>query len=359
MKWWKKMRKGVSLLACLTVLTGSSIVAAQIVTVDGYGDDRESALKDAKRNAASQLAGTLIKAETVMEMGYVISDDIYAKTSGYISLVEILKEGQENGVYHVRARMDGGKEFENKVRSSLQIVDALNNPRISIYVNENGSYNQISMDGLSCEGIMANYLVEKGMTNVVAGNRNAECEYKAAISLVLTTNPIKLQSYKDMSAGIGAESTRHETGLVKTTAAMELRVIDADTDELVGQFTLYSSAMDSDAANARRKATNDVTVQASEKMWQIFNRRSTVVGDDKVLKVRVDDYMKLDSLLQIIKSLNGVEGAVSRSYKNGKALIGVNTTLSSQALYRRIAERYKGTVRMEDMADDTLEISIN
>lgn len=359
MKFWQKIQKRIAVLSCVAMIAGTGIAAAQVVTVDGYGDDRESAMKDAKRMAASQLAGTYIKAETVMENTYVISDEIFARTAGYISVKEIIIEEQKNGVYHIKAKLDGGNDFANALNSARNVVDTLNNPRISVFVNENGSYNQISMDGLSCEGIMANYLVEKGMTNVVAGNKNADCEYKAMISLVLTTNPVKLQNYKDLSRGNGAESTRHETGLVRTTAAMELRVIDTDTNELVGQFTLYSTAMDSDEANARRKATNDVTVQASEKMWQIFNRRATVVGDDKVLKVRVDDYAKLDSLLKALKSITGVESATSRDYKNGKATIGVNTSLSSNSLYRRIAEKYKGTVRVDNLTDDTLEISIN
>ena len=162
-----------------------------------------------------------------------------------------------------------------------------------------------------------------------------------------------------MSAGKGGESTRHETGLLNVNAAMELRVVDADTNEMVGQFTLNSTAMDSDNARARSTAVRDVTLKAGDKIWEIFNRRSAVVGDDKVLKVRVADYSKLDNLLQIVKSLDGVEGAVTREYKDGKALIGMNTSLSSQALYRRIAERYDGTVRVENLADDTLELSIN
>ena len=55
--------------------------SAQIVEVDGYGDDKESAMKDAKRNAASILAGTLIKSNTLVKNGYVISDDIFARTA--------------------------------------------------------------------------------------------------------------------------------------------------------------------------------------------------------------------------------------------------------------------------------------
>lgn len=332
--------------------------SAQIVEVDGYGDDKESAMKDAKRNAASILAGTLIKSNTLVKNGYVISDDIFARTAGYIRLVKIIKEENNDG-YHIVAQMEGGKEFENTLRSSLDVVNELNNPRISVFINENGSYNKISFDGISCEGMIANYLVEKGMTNVVAGNRNADCEYKAIITLVTTTKPIKLQSYQDMSAGKGGESTRQDTGLLRAVAAMELRVIDADTNELVGQFTLEANAMDSDGARARRTAAREVTFKAGDKIWEIFNRHSAVVGDEKVLKVRVADYQKLDNLLQIVKSLDGVEGAVTREYKGGKAMIGLNTTLSSQALYRRIAERYDGVVRVENLADDTLELSIN
>lgn len=332
--------------------------SAQIVEVDGYGDDRESAMKDAKRNAASALVGTLIKSDTLVKNGDVISDDIFARTAGYIRLVKIIKEENNNG-YHIIAQMEGGKEFENTLRSSLNVVNELNNPRISVFINENGSYNKISFDGVSCEGIIANYLVEKGMTNVVAGNRNADCEYKAVITLVTSIAPIKLPSYQDMSDGRGGAAISHETGLLRATAAMELRVIDADTNEMVGQFTLESTAMDSDNARARRTAAKEVTLKAGDKIWEIFNRRSAVVGDDKVLKVRVADYSKLDNLLQIVKSLEGVEGAVTREYKDGKALIGMNTSLSSQALYRRIAERYDGTVRVDNLADDTLELSIN
>ncbi|MDY4883767.1 MAG: hypothetical protein SO129_05250, partial [Anaerovibrio sp.] len=231
------MNKSVTLMRLLLIVMMFFMfplaASAQIVEVDGYGDDKESAMKDAKRNAASILAGTLIKSNTLVKNGYVISDDIFARTAGYIRLVKIIKEENNNG-YHIVAQMEGGKEFENTLRSSLDVVNELNNPRISVFINENGSYNKVSFDGISCEGMIANYLVEKGMTNVVAGNRNADCEYKAIITLVTTTKPIKLQSYQDMSAGKGGESTRHETGLLRTTAAMEVRIIDADTSEIVG-----------------------------------------------------------------------------------------------------------------------------
>ena len=83
------------------MIAGSGIAAAQVVTVDGYGDDKEGAMRDAKRVAASQLAGTYIKSETVMENAYVISDEIFARTAGYISVKEIIIEEQKNGVYHI------------------------------------------------------------------------------------------------------------------------------------------------------------------------------------------------------------------------------------------------------------------
>ena len=64
MKFWQKIQKRIAVLSCAAMIAGSGIAAAQVVTVDGYGDDKESAMRDAKRVAASQLAGTYIKSET-------------------------------------------------------------------------------------------------------------------------------------------------------------------------------------------------------------------------------------------------------------------------------------------------------
>ena len=59
------MNKSVALMRLLLIVMMFFMfplaASAQIVEVDGYGDDKESAMKDAKRNAASILAGTLIK----------------------------------------------------------------------------------------------------------------------------------------------------------------------------------------------------------------------------------------------------------------------------------------------------------
>ena len=48
MKFWQKIQKRIAVLSCAAMIAGSGIAAAQVVTVDGYGDDKESAILSLK-----------------------------------------------------------------------------------------------------------------------------------------------------------------------------------------------------------------------------------------------------------------------------------------------------------------------
>lgn len=64
----------------------SATANAQIVTVDGYGPDRASALRDAERIAVENVVGTYIDSQTMVSQGQVALDDIYAKATGFCAI---------------------------------------------------------------------------------------------------------------------------------------------------------------------------------------------------------------------------------------------------------------------------------
>lgn len=167
MKWWKKMRKGVSLLACLTVLTGSSIVAAQTVTVEGIGDDRGGAINDAKRIAVEEVVGTYLQSKTIVNNGELNLDSIYSKTAGFVRNVKIVSEGYKNGGYYVQATIDISDEFVNEAEKELMVVASMNNPRIGIELTGTINGQQAPKHYLKTFEIeIIQYLLKKGMTHV-------------------------------------------------------------------------------------------------------------------------------------------------------------------------------------------------
>ena len=64
-------------VTAMLLLALNNITYAQIADVSGVGEDRDSALRDAKRNAVEQVVGTYINSETLVSQASVVSDEIY------------------------------------------------------------------------------------------------------------------------------------------------------------------------------------------------------------------------------------------------------------------------------------------
>ncbi|MDY3739841.1 MAG: hypothetical protein SO022_05245 [Selenomonadaceae bacterium] len=72
MKFWQKIQKRIAVLSCAAMIAGSGIAAAQVVTVNGYGEDRSSAINDAKRNAVEQAIGSYLQSTTIINNGNLV-----------------------------------------------------------------------------------------------------------------------------------------------------------------------------------------------------------------------------------------------------------------------------------------------
>lgn len=59
-------------VTAMLLLALNNITYAQIADVSGVGEDRDSALRDAKRNAVEQVVGTYINSETLVSQASVV-----------------------------------------------------------------------------------------------------------------------------------------------------------------------------------------------------------------------------------------------------------------------------------------------
>lgn len=106
---------------------------------------RDHAIDDALRKAVEQGVGTYIDSETQVNNFQLISDNIYSKTSGYVSSYRIIDESQSAGLYRVVIRaIVKTDNIENDLSAIGILLEEQGRPRIMVIVKELGAMSQVS-----------------------------------------------------------------------------------------------------------------------------------------------------------------------------------------------------------------------
>lgn len=70
--WRERFIMRWKVVTAMLLLALNNITYAQIADVSGVGEDRDSALRDAKRNAVEQVVGTYINSDTLVSQASVV-----------------------------------------------------------------------------------------------------------------------------------------------------------------------------------------------------------------------------------------------------------------------------------------------
>ena len=90
----------------------------KVIITTGYGIDKEKALKNAFKSAIEQYVGVVVDADTIVENGEMIKDEILTASNGYIQEYEELSTENSGGLVEIkiRATVKSQKVF-NKIKS--------------------------------------------------------------------------------------------------------------------------------------------------------------------------------------------------------------------------------------------------
>jgi len=208
------MKKIAAILLIAFLHLPTSLFAGQLVTAKGMsffeaGREvlaREKALDEAKRTAIEKAVGTSIQSSTVVENFQVVKDQIFSRTSGYLSNLKILEEKKTKlGTYEIKI------EAEVEIAALVEDLDRFQkilqwqkNPRIRIQI-ESG----IDKRFLSTAKKTANLLTEKLKQNgfsVFRSENIAQIEMGLVVALNLELSS-RQTKYQDL------EITLNEVGL--------------------------------------------------------------------------------------------------------------------------------------------------
>lgn len=359
------MKKLTSLFFALLCITNTAV--AQVTTVEGVGVDKDSAVRDAMRNAVENVVGTFIDSRTLVSQSVVALDEVYAKAQGFVKDIKILREFEEANNYRVAAQIDVDTNPNSQLMDRLSMIMMLNDPRIAVVVDyyNDGTGRMRDKYPVICEAAMNNKLLELGFNHIVDSNiikdsaqkvnlHNSDTDYMVLGKLDITTNNVTLPNYSDITKS--GETPMVRTGLIKSLVEFDAKVMKTDTQEIIGQFRVEANSMKGDANTTENQAVKQVGIKAAESLRKIFAVKAANVNSSVRIIVRTDNDKNLLELEKAVKEISGVENAFIRSYAAGKGIIEADTILKPAQIYRALKEKL--SLFMETSSDNTLEVSI-
>ncbi len=318
---------------------------AQIAQGTGYGQSKDAAIEQAKRDAVEVGLGAFISSETVVT-ATTFSDNIYSKAQGFVKTFKVVSEKQgPDGLWEVTIAAEVTEMLDQVMQdeAALQtLLNAVNRPRIIFMIREENLIDNTPTD--FAETKLLSMFYEKGFDVVdrqlvqalkgepdydqaLAGNVSAA----AKIASMLGAEVIVIGTAKISSGG-------EFYGMTSGQADINGKIVRADTGEILAVVPnahgkkphISPSTAGVNAANeAAGNLGTDIIRQLIEK-WS--TQQSNFIKVYIVLKnADFMSYMTFESFLKA-QTVSGIRNAYAKSLNDGVAEYEVEFEGKSQDL---------------------------
>ena len=349
--------------------TTSKPMPPNIVKVSGMGKDRNSAIRDAARNAVQQVVGVYIDSRTLVHNSVVALDEIYAKSQGYVKNVSVLNEGWQNGSYQVNAQIDVNTDANSSLMNQLHMIMMLNDPRISVIVlKENNTTSENAHDTIS-EGAMSERLVDLGFSHVVDAHivsnlQDAKLLYniyngKTSLSGVGASYGVDFLVLGQSNIDVSKVSLNTNNPQSVGNADLSVKIIKFDTGDIIGTFTTEGKGVDISHKTAERKALKTAANAAAQKLEDKFKKISANPMQGVQITILTSDYNKVEQIANALRNLNGVQNVNIREHRNGKALLEIETSQSPNSIVSMLKPATNLQFTVKEISNSSVQLTIN
>lgn len=363
---------------CFGLFLFTSTALAQVTTVDGVGPDKDSAVRDAMRNAVEQVIGTYIDSSTLISQSRVVEDEIYAKAVGFVTDFKILNETSLDGEYRLKARIDVNTNPNSELFNRIAVIKSLGDPRIGVIIFKDGTsledssmsqkYDDITEEAVNRKllGMGLSHVLD---TNIVSKLRNSSllnsiyngdtnllnepCSYGVDV-LVLARSNVNATKINLMQG-----ETQIDTQLVRGNAVITGKIIMLATGNIQGTFSVKGQGIDISEASASNKALVNASESVAAEVEKVLRKKAARIEDGIVINASVQDYDKLQEFINALKNIKNVQGVKLREYKNGKAIIDVDSNQKPHVIYRILKENSDLSIFNEGITNNSIDISVS
>ncbi|MFC1595607.1 flagellar assembly protein T N-terminal domain-containing protein [Gemmatimonadota bacterium] len=369
-------RSAVMLILALGLILPASLLAqdvpqeGRVVTVQGRGaiiagdkaKARDDAINDAQRNAVERVMGTHVQSSTITENFMLIQDNIYTRTSGYISSYEVTNETEDPDMITVTVQ---ATVKESQLVSDLEAIGVLmarmNYPRLlvlvdeQIFVDEGGEERvPTTVDNATTTTTFMEMLQPKGFRFVdpmtVAMNTQANVLQSALegdVAQAVTIGRAHQAEVIVLGTTIAKRSTNVQQQLadmISMQVSIAIRIIRSDTGEIM------ATSQENDAgvglspidgtARAIERAMNRLGPRLEEMILERWNQEVT---GSRVIELHIVNqigFMPLQQFRQLLPYyVRGVQEVTQKSFLEGLAILEVRSEGDAMGLATELSSK--------------------
>jgi hypothetical protein len=355
-----KIRTCVVIFACSMLLytwvraaTTAQIEAEGVAAIrqGNVGIARDQALEDALRKAVEQAVGTFIESEARVQNLRLLSDEIYARTQGYVQRYSIVREQPEGSWFRVtvQATVDMGS-LENKLNAMGLLYRRMKKPRVMVIISEAslGSrfgnpageteiIRQLLQNGIKVvdqeqtQWIRQSDQVRKMLEGDIEAAKRMGRQYDAEVLIV------------GQAAGDVAMQGKEFGGLISARASIQARAIRADTGAILVADGQAAPGVDIEAQAATKKALAEAgRLWAEKNLPEIWRQWERETADTSSVRLIVNglNHRQLGQFEGLLRTqVRGVKDVQRRSHDKDRAELDLDLRGTGQSLADELAQQ--------------------
>lgn len=284
---------------------------------------REAAVEDALRRCVEAGGGVELASVTESRDFMIVSDVIYTRTAGYVQKYEVLEEHpDQNGLYTVRVSaiiMTG--DLNTDLEAFKSLLKRKGNPRILIV----GSADNEELDFLIAAQLQG-MLEERGLRVIDKGVLTQQQRTSALRAIAADKDSVKAaliakQNGADILAIVRIESevlpaeTIYGQEQTPVDAIAVVKLIRADTAEVLGSIVQEVTATGTNAKRAQRQARSEVAKNSmTDALKRISSHWLSDVdargGQEIAIVLHKFSFSRTTKLVQSLRKIDGVKSVV-------------------------------------------------
>ncbi|MBN2124318.1 MAG: hypothetical protein JW821_08490 [Deltaproteobacteria bacterium] len=331
---------------------------------------RDEALNDALRRAVEQGVGTFVTAELTVEQQRLVDEKVFTESSGYVQRYDVLREGEQDGVYEVEIR---AMVRMGKLAGDLQAIGLLlrkkQNPRCMVVAfsrEVDSSYLGVSLEGnRHVENQIEAGLLQKGFQVVDAGQVERKRQLEA---LFLKGDPSSAgRIAKDFGAEILVEvevrrsfvEQRKVFGRSMRFFSNEVRLKALETDTAKILYSGYRTRPAS-GAGALMPLEEGTAELIDEMVDGILGqwRKDVFQAGSYHLDLSGVSFDDLSRVKKALGDMRGVGEVRVRDFQSGRALLEVQYKGALEELAKKIGGLKSPALEVTALRANTLEMRV-
>lgn len=320
---------------------------------------RESAKKDALKQAIEQVVGVFIDNRIRVEKGLLIEDRIYSKSQGYIKKYEVLEEETNNNDYCLNIKALVSQEsIKDDLEAICLLQEQMNYPRLMILIGPEGKGADEAAGSARTE--LERIFSEKCF-NLIDPAASERLNQDSASLRDLAQNAtsaarIGLENHADVVV-LGTisllQTGKTNTGILTSRTSLKIRVIDPTTaklffskeDQETGQGFSDKEAMTATGKKVALKVS-DYLIDHILEWWRDTSQTGNLL---RVTLTNVEDYNDAVTFEDVIKDLTGVTNLSEKSYGDGVLECDVRYVGNKSDFQKAVCDQMKKKTGFENI----------